>query len=323
MNQRMYLTGVFAVVCLQFAIPHVCAQGMGGFGGGYNSGSREYPVTHQWINGKDDKPLNAESALSVIKISGTAELRVVPTQIRVVLAFTSQADTASECREMISKQIADVVKDWRSQNIPDGDIVEDFISVLPKFEWGFVEEFRGRDDVEVQKQSGYRMQINLHVAVKTEAEAMAAIDSALRHGHAEVVTFDYWSDKLDEVKENARSQAVAAARKKADLLLSVLEQRPPAINIQEATEVFFPNTLYMTYENVLEEEIQDTRSGRVYVKAFRPRMTFFHGLSSRADVRPTTLPMRPDIAVVSTVTIYYRSPAQGNAVPGSQANGYW
>ena len=171
-----------------------CAQGFGG-SGGYDSGSNnKYESTYEWAPGTDDDPLDPESALSVIKITGTAEQRVVPEQIRVVFALTGEGESAEECRKLLTARIGGVVTDWKSLNIPAENIVEDFISVLPRYEWRLSEESEAwSQKVRQQKHVGYRMQINLHVAVKTEAEAMAAIDRAFRNGQAEIVTFDYWS----------------------------------------------------------------------------------------------------------------------------------
>lgn len=294
------------------------AQGFGGAGGFGSGNNRRYESTHEWQPGADDNPLNPESALSVIKITGTAEIRVVPDQIRLVVAVTSEAETADQCRNLVRKQVAGIVGDWKQLNIADENIVEDFISVLPRYEWNLIDK-EGWGRVRMQQQSGFRMQTNLHVAVPTEAAAMDAIDRAFRHGNAEVVTFDYWSSGLDRKKQDVRAQAVAAAKSKADLLLSVFDERPKAINIQESTSVYFPHSLYKTYENILEDEIVDYGHNEpARIKAYRPKKTFFHGLSSRSDVRPGAPAMRPEIAVVSTVRIYYRSPAEGDAVPSAR-----
>lgn len=159
------------------------AQGFGGAGGFGSGNNRRYESTHEWQPGADDNPLNPESALSVIKITGTAEIRVVPDQIRLVVAVTSEAETADQCRNLVRKQVAGIVGDWKQLNIADENIVEDFISVLPRYEWNLIDK-EGWGRVRMQQQSGFRMQTNLHVAVPTEAAAMDAIDRAFRHGNA-------------------------------------------------------------------------------------------------------------------------------------------
>lgn len=155
------------------------------------------------------------------------------------------------------------------------------------------------------------MQANLHVSVKTEKDAMAAINLAFKQDVTDIVTFDYWSSKLDEEKIKAREAAVEAAKEKSKTLLAVFDESPKVINIQESTAVFFPHSLYRTYGNILEEEVNYDRiwPDKPAIKAYRPKMTFFQGLQSHSEVRPPGAPMRPEIAVVSTVRIYYQSPS--------------
>ena len=284
------------------------AQGFGGFGGAGNLTGRQ--GTTNGLDFYGPGILNSDQALNFITVDGTSETRLAPEEIRVVLALTTEAVNAEDCQTQIAARLKAVLASWHEIDIPDDKIVEDFISVLPRYEWRLVE--RDGQQIRLNKREGYRMQTNLHVAVKTEQEAMAAINRAFKNGVTDIVTFDYWSSKLDDQKQKARAEAVMAAKRKADTLLSVFDKKPLVINVQEETRVFFPRTLYKTYENVLQEETENWNSWRdkPMIKAYRPKMTFFHGVQTRADVRPKDVVMRPEIAVVSTVRIYYQSPAE-------------
>lgn len=124
------------------------------------------------------------------------------------------------------------------------------------------------------------------------------------------MTFDYWSATLQEEQEKTRLAAIEAAKKKADVLLALFPVRPAIINVQESTHAITPRDLYHTYENVLEENV-DQPDGRDLprVRAQRPRMTFLDNLALHADVRPALPALRPEISVVSTVRLYFQSPA--------------
>jgi uncharacterized protein YggE len=317
-------TGMLFVVsslCLFLTPISARAQGFGGFGGSGNlsgSQSRNGDVGNQWYPAMQTPLLQPEMALNYITIEGTADLRVEPEGIRVVLAITSEAPTADACQDKNAAQIQAVRKAWSTLNIPEENIVDDFINVLPVYEWRLSD--RDGQQVRLQQREGYRMQSNLHLSVKTEKDAMAAINLAFKQGVTDIVTFDYWSSELDKQKAKARADAVAAAQEKAKTLLAVFPDTPKVINIQESTAVFFPHSLYQTYENVLEEEVQYNDAWRKYpaIRAYRPKMTFFQGLNSRSDKRPSGPAMKPEIAVVSTVRIYYQSPADKVVV--SQGN---
>lgn len=296
----------------------VRAQGFGGFGGAGNfSGSvsrRGGPENH-WTPAFEPPMLQPENALNYITIDGTADMRIEPEGIRLVLAITSESEMADGCQEKNAAQVEAVREAWAGLNIPEENIVDDFINVLPVYEWRLVD----RDDqqVRIQQREGYRMQSNLHLSVKSEKEAMEAINLAFKQGVTDIVTFDYWSSKLDEQKVKARAAAVAVAQEKAKTLLAVFPEPPKVINIQESTAVFYPHSLYRTYENVLEENIEylpDNWRNKPAIKAYRPKMTFFQGLQTRSDKRPSSPAMRPEISVVSTVRIYYQSPADKTVV---------
>lgn len=267
-----------------------------------------------WSGGAD-RILDPETALSFITIQGTAELRVDPQEIRLVLAVISEADSADLCQRQIAERVGKVRAAWKELAIEEDKVVEDFISVLPRYSWN--RETRNEQDVLLQERSGYRMQSNLHLSVRTEAEAMQAINAAFANGVSDIVTFDYWSGDLEEQQQKARAAALAAARKKADTLLAVFEEPPPLINIQERTKTFLPHALYQTFENVLEETASFPRGWRELpqIRSYRPKMTFFDGLKSDADVRPATASLKPTIAVISTVRLYFQSPATKTPFP--------
>jgi uncharacterized protein YggE len=262
-----------------------------------------------WSPGQQFMLLPPDYALNFITVDGTAEFRVKPEEIRVVLAVTNEAENAAKCQEVNAARVQNVLKAWEGLKIPEEHIVQDFINLLPRYEWQMVE--RDGEKIRIQKHQGYRMQTNLHVLVTTEKEAMAAINLAIQQGVAEIVTFDYWSSQLDEQKVKARAAALELAKKKAATLLAVIAEPPPVINLQESTAVFFPQQLYRTYENVLEESRDNNGwNNRPTIKAYRPKMTFYQGLQSRSDLAPTHAAMHPEIMVVSTVRLYYESPAR-------------
>jgi uncharacterized protein YggE len=230
----------------------------------------------------------------------------------MVLAVTSEAETAPKCQEAIDASIERLKRAWSKLGIKKEKIVVDFIAVLPRYGW--TPEKHGNSDVEVEKRVGYRMQTNLHLAAQGEEEAQAALRAALQEGITDVIAFDYWSKELDEAKVNVRKQAAKAARDKADVLLGTLfSECPPVINVQERTTVRYPETLYQSFTNVADEaaggSIGYNRPNVPFIKAYRPRNTYYRGLYSDSDVQPRELPMNPEISVVSTVRLYFKSPA--------------
>jgi uncharacterized protein YggE len=248
-----------------------------------------------------------------IAIDGRAEVRVRPTEIRIVLAVTSEGQSARECDTLIGETMSTLKKSWSEMGIPAESIVEDFIAVLPLYAWEM--EKRGDSEIGVEKKTGFRMQTNVHLAVPNDGHAAKALTVAFEHGVTDIIAFDYWSKELDDFKIKAREQAVKAARSKSDLLLAALfDVVPPVINVQEQTTVRYPESLYHSFVNTYDEEVTSGwRRDTPFIRAYRPRNTYYRGLYSDGDIQARELPMHPEISVVSSVRLYFESPAAKRA----------
>ena len=252
----------------------------------------------------------AEVAAGVIAIDGRATLQVPPTEIRIVLAVTGEGRTAQECQKTVDGTIAKLREVWQKElKIPADRSVVDFIAILPRYEWKL--EKRGDTDVGVEQLVGYRMQTNVHLAVGDDAAAQAALLRAFALNVTDIIAFDYWSKELDAFKLKAREAALKAARGKAEVLLApIFEKTPRAINVQEHTTVRYPESLYQSFTSGYEEAVTlPTRRDIPFIRAIRPRNTYYRGLTTDSDLQPAELPMKPEISVVSTVRLYYQSPA--------------
>lgn len=253
--------------------------------------------------------LKPEVAQAYMTIEGRAEIRLKPTQIRIVLAVTAEGKTPAECSDLVSKKIKTLTTEWKKMGMAQKDIVEDFIAVLPRYEFE-VEKIRNHD-VSVEKKVGYLMQTNVHLAVSDDASAMKAINIAFQNDVADIIAFDYWRKDLDRMKIKARAEAVKAAREKSNIMFdALLEKRPPIINVQESTRVHYPKSLYESFTNSNDAEYQTSYSRRdmPQIRTFRPKNTYYRGLYLDGDVQSKELPMRSEISIVSTVRLYFQSP---------------
>ena len=94
------------------------------------------------------------------------------------------------------------------------------------------------------------------------------------------------------------------------LLKALFDPRPPVINVQEQTTVRYPESLYDAFVNSYQEEVTPAwKSDLPFLRAYRPRNTYYRGLHTDGDVQDAGLPMHPEISVVSTVRLYFESPA--------------
>jgi uncharacterized protein YggE len=271
-------------------------------------GSRAGLEEQHTIGSSPFTPLSKEVAESFISIEGKAEVRVKPTELRIVLAVTAEGEAAIDCQKEVDATLAKLMAAWAKMKIPSEAIVVDFIAVLPRYEWkvGIPEENLMRE-----RRAGFRMQSNVHLEVADDAGAMSALGVAFEHGVTDIIAFDYWSKELDSVKEQAREKALTAVRAKSDLMLKALfAEKPAVINVQEQTTVHYPASLYHSFTNTVNEEAVPTFARNYnFIRANRPKNTYYRGLFSDGDIQPRELPMKPEISVVSTVCLYFESPA--------------
>ena len=255
--------------------------------------------------------LTTEAAQSYIVVEGKSVLSVQPTVIRIVLAVTHKAKTSKECKTAIEGKIAELRPLWIQAGIKDENIVEDFISILPRYE--FEAKELGGQQVAMEKKVGFLMQTNIHLAVRDDVEASKVLDVAFENGITDVIGFDYWSEQLDLKKQEVRAKALKVAKDKSKILLDGLfEKTPRVINVQENTIVVSLAQMYESFTNASSASYQTnywSRKNMPLVQLARPKNTYYRGNLPNADTQATKLPMRPELSVVSTVKIYYESPA--------------
>ncbi len=297
------LTRLALVFVLSPPMPSAQAQFAGSRGG--NEGDPSGQMAERSF---DPPPLDPKVAVSYITLDGRAEARVRPSEIRIVLAVTAEAESAGKCQESVAATVDHLKAAWTKMNIPPENIFVDFIAVLPRYKWTL--EQREGTEVGVEKKAGYHMQSNVHLAVPDNAHAEAVLAAAFAEGVTDIIAFDYWSRGLDEAKAKVRQEAVKAARAKADTLLGLFKDRLPIINVQEKTTVRYPDSMYASFRASYEQTITPNwRNNVPMIQAERPRNTYYRGLNTDGDIQPRELPMRPEISVVSTVRLDFRSPA--------------
>ncbi|MFQ5505295.1 MAG: SIMPL domain-containing protein [Planctomycetota bacterium] len=252
--------------------------------------------------------LEHEAVPSYIRIEGRAEVRVKPTDVRVVFAVTSQGKNAATCGQSNRQKRQALVESLLEKGFQRSDLATDFISVLPVYEW-VIDEQEGKR-VATEKLKHFLMQVNVHVAAKSEDKARLAVRLALEHGITDVIAFDYWSGEIDRHKVDAQTQALTQAKRKAELLLGALfDEKPRPVNVSEETKVVYPRALYEDFQKTYEQVYVPQWNEQIpRIRAARPKNTYYRGLFIDSDTQGKTLPMHPEISVVSSVQLYFHAP---------------
>lgn len=250
----------------------------------------------------------------VITIEATAEVRVVPQRLRVVFAVSASGPTASAASAAGRALLATTKGLMVKAGIAEADLDTDFIAALPVYAWS-VGKQNGKDAV-LEQRTGFRVQYNLHAAVADENGALTAIEAATTGDGVDVLAVDYWSSDLEQKQLEAQQKALAAAQRKAKLLLAAFPEPPKPVNVHESTHLLFPQQLYHTLPRVEDSASQwysDDRLPRV--PASRPLQTYYRGLFADVNAGEKAMPGKREIEVVSTVRLYFAAPDRPQLLP--------
>ena len=322
MRLTNYVAFVFA--CLLLSPVFVFAQGNGtgmgaaglgmgpgmgmGAGIGYQAYNQRYPYPYY------QRP--RANSIETIIVDGSAEIAVKPESLRLVFAVTAEGKESNECSQKVKAAIDTIREGLQPLKITGDRIVEDFIAVIPSYEWenDKVEWDNGKKTEYLQEvHSGFRMQTNLHVLCDEETQALAVIDEAFKAGVTEIISFDYFHSDLDRYKRESLKKALAEAKSKSEILLSVFDDKPKVLNVENTMAVNFPESQYVTIAptpaNAKAILPYDWRN-YLKIAAHRPKTTFYAGSKEFSDLGLKKPPMNPEIIVRSTIKLTYGGPAR-------------
>ncbi len=251
----------------------------------------------------------AGDAERVITIEAVAEVRVVPSRLRVVFAVSAEGPDTAGASTAVRTLLAETRTKLQTAGVAPTDIDADFIAARPIYGWRV--EKQGGHDVLAEVRTGVRVQHNLHVAVADEGAALAAIEAAAARDGVELLAVDYWSHELEAQQVAARRKAIAAAQAKAQLLLAVFPEPPMPINVAETTRIFYPHQLYHGLSASAETvRTYYSRDELPRVPAQRPMRVYYRGLFDDIDAPVAAMPGKREIEIVSTVRLYYAAPGR-------------
>lgn len=325
--------------------------GMGGAGSGTYRSQYRYSTNTVHSQSQQDSRNDTERTGA----TGTAVISVKPESLRLVFAVTADEETSQSCAASIKTAIEKIRNSDVASKIGAENIVEDFINVEAKYTWrphdlkvkndsdvseaegedqekgegeakgnSFEQALRVKDEDEdnterflLEIPDGYRMQTNLHVLCKDEQQALDVMDAAFEAGVNDIISFDYWHSDIDKYKKEALKLAIEEAKAKANVLLSVFDEKPKLLNVHSGSTILYPETLYRTIENDAKNSMPSVpRTWRDYAKisSFRPKTTFYAGPKGYHDRSPARPAMHPEIAVSSSVTLTYGTPARDQRI---------
>jgi uncharacterized protein YggE len=147
----------------------------------------------------------------MITVSGEGTISVPPDLALVDGGVTSEAKTAREASDANNSAMGKVLLALKNAGIDDKDLQTSRLSLMPQYAQ------QNRQNGGPNVITGYRASSRVTVRVRDVKKVAATIDTLVTSGANEVGGINFVVTKASELLDEARTQAVADARRKAEL----------------------------------------------------------------------------------------------------------
>ncbi len=154
-----------------------------------------------------------QKMVRAISISGHGEVRAVPDLAVVSIGVTTQATTARDALDANTKSMRSLLDTLKTAGVDARDMATSNFSVNPRMDYG-------RENNQPGKVVAYDVNNMLTITVRNIDELGGLLDVAVTSGSNTVNGISFSVSKPDAMLDEARKQAVADARHKADIYAS-------------------------------------------------------------------------------------------------------
>lgn len=147
----------------------------------------------------------------MISVSGEGTVSVPPDFAVVDGGVTTDAKTAREAAEANNAAMAKVLTALKSAGIAEKDMQTSRLSLFPQY----AQQTRPNPGPNVV--SGYRASNRVTIRVRDVTKVAGAIDTLVSSGANEVGGINFMVTKASQLLDDARTQAIADARRKAEI----------------------------------------------------------------------------------------------------------
>lgn len=169
---------------------------------------------------KEGKYIGQEiKAKNTITVSDTGEIFAKPDLALTTFSVITEAKTVTEALSKNTEKMNAVIDFVKKQGVEDKDLKTTSFNIYPRYEW-YDKEIYPPSGKRVL--AGYEVQQSLEVKIRNMAKIGDIIQGATDAGANEVGNLQFTIDKQDELKKQAREQAIQKAKTKAKELANLL-----------------------------------------------------------------------------------------------------
>jgi uncharacterized protein len=151
--------------------------------------------------------------LKVVRVTGTAEVKVVPDRAVIELGVERQSASASMAKQAADAASRRILAALQADGIDEKDIQTTFLSLQPQFNY--------RKGMRI---SYFVAEQTLSVTVRDLSKLDALLESLIKAGGNRIDSIQYETSDLRKYRDDARDRAVKAAQEKAQALATAVGQ---------------------------------------------------------------------------------------------------
>jgi len=148
----------------------------------------------------------------LISVSGSAEIKVVPDEVRLSVGVETRDAKLDEARRENDERISKALGFLKGSGVKDKDVQTDFISVEPTYD----------SNVSRTKPVIYVVRKSIEIKLTRIDTFEGLLTGLLTNGISNVHGIDFRTSNLRKHRDAARAMAIRAAKEKADALASEL-----------------------------------------------------------------------------------------------------
>ncbi len=192
-----------------------------------------------------------ETTENTITVSDTGTIYAKPDLVLTTFSITTEAKTVVEAISENTKKMNAVIQFIKEQKVEDKDLKTTSFNIYPRYEWYEKSELY---PVGKRVLVGYETQQSLQVKIRDMEKIGQIIEGATAAGVNQVGDLQFTIDNQDELKKEARAEAIEKAKAKAKELASQL-----GINLVRITNFSESSVVPIFYG--LEREAPLSRAG--------------------------------------------------------------
>lgn len=160
-------------------------------------------------------------------VDGEAKINTIPDQAEVRIGINLKEKTVKEVQDKVNGITKDIKDQLTGLGIDKNNIQTEDYSLYPEYNW---------TDSDGRKTTGYTINSSLVVTIKDFAKLNQAVDLATQAGANQIsgIQFTLSDEKQAEIEKQARKEAIADAKEKANELSGLAQMKlGRIINIHE------------------------------------------------------------------------------------------